>query len=92
MKLFGVSRYLKLSEHAVLATVRLNLYIRLLCAGDQYALKLEHGFDDRFGELPDEVSTWIRVADFALQLRHRCLQDRCWASWLGDEFCVKAHR
>ncbi len=44
-------------------TVRLNLYTRLLRAGDQDALdELEDEFDDRFGELPDEVSTLIRLA------------------------------
>nr|WP_305112956.1 DEAD/DEAH box helicase [Shinella lacus] len=44
-------------------TVRLNLYTRLLRAIDQGALdELEDEFDDRFGELPDEVSTLIRLA------------------------------
>lgn len=44
-------------------TVRLNLYARLLRARDQKALdELEDEFDDRFGELPDEVSILIRLA------------------------------
>lgn len=44
-------------------TVRLNLYTRLLRAGDHDALdELEDEFDDRFGELPDEVSTLVRLA------------------------------
>ncbi len=51
-------------EHYVSdGTVRLNLYARLLRAGDQSALdELEDEFDDRFGDLPDEVFTLIRVA------------------------------
>ncbi len=44
-------------------TVRLNLYSRLLRAVDQKALdELEDEFVDRFGELPDEVSTLIRLS------------------------------
>ncbi|MDP9838711.1 transcription-repair coupling factor (superfamily II helicase) [Neorhizobium huautlense] len=44
-------------------TVRLNLYTRLLRAGDFKALDdLQDEFDDRFGELPDEVSILIRLA------------------------------
>lgn len=44
-------------------TVRLNLYTRLLRVGDQDALdELEDEFNDRFGELPDEVSILIRLA------------------------------
>jgi transcription-repair coupling factor (superfamily II helicase) len=44
-------------------TVRLNLYARLLRACDEQTLdELEDEFDDRFGELPDEVAILIRLA------------------------------
>ncbi|RYE35741.1 MAG: hypothetical protein EOP21_15445 [Hyphomicrobiales bacterium] len=44
-------------------TVRLDLYARLLRARDQQALdELEDEFDDRFGQLPEEVSKLIRLA------------------------------
>lgn len=45
------------------STVRLNLYARLLRARDQKALdEFEEELEDRFGELPDEVSILIRLA------------------------------
>ncbi|PWE54150.1 hypothetical protein DEM27_21975 [Metarhizobium album] len=48
-------------------TVRLNLYTRLLRASDQKAIEeLEDEFEDRFGELPDEVSLLIRLAKLRL--------------------------
>jgi transcription-repair coupling factor (superfamily II helicase) len=44
-------------------SVRLDLYARLLRARDQQALdELEDEFDDRFGDVPDQVSTLIRLA------------------------------
>ncbi|WP_438754974.1 DEAD/DEAH box helicase [Pararhizobium sp. O133] len=44
-------------------TVRLNLYTRLLRARDQNTLdELEDEFNDRFGEVLDEVSILIRLA------------------------------
>lgn len=44
-------------------TVRLNLYARLLRPQDQKALdELEDEFDDRFGQLPDDVSILIRLS------------------------------
>lgn len=44
-------------------SVKLDLYARLPRARDQQAMdELEDEFDDRFGNVPDQVSTLIRLA------------------------------
>ncbi|MGF9694019.1 DEAD/DEAH box helicase [Rhizobium sp. 0TCS1.26] len=50
-------------EYVSDAAVRLNLYARLFRAADEAEIdRFVEEFEDRFGELPDEVSTLFRLA------------------------------
>lgn len=75
-------------------TVRLNLYARLLRAHDQKALdELEDEFEDRFGELPDEVSVIIRLSRLRIAAnRHGVCKIDAGPRGLALHFAAKTSR